>query len=341
LKKTIKTLRDKQQNPTNSNLLFDITDDSYANVTLDNTFAVFKSINDILYLIYSNKKKNIICIDLKNKNKISEIKSHHRETINNIRHFIDDINKRDLIISLSNKDNNAKLWNLNNWECILNLENIYNNGNLFSACLLKDLNKYYIITSNLNFQGESHNMKIFDLNGQQIKEINNSNDKTYIIDSYYDKKTFKNYIIVCSQNYVKSYDFNKNELYHKYDDEDKNGHQSITINEYDEIIKLIESSCGIIRIWNFHSGILLSRINIGDIDIRSICLWDKDHLFVGCYDKTIKYINLECKNIIQSLIGHNNYVISVKKIDHPLYGKCIISQGWKNDQIKIWSFKDN
>ena len=60
---------------------------------------------------------------------------------------------------------------------------------------------------------------------------------------------------------------------------------------------------------------------------------------MGCYDKTIKYINSENKNIIQSLTGHNNYVISVKKIDHPLYEKCLISQGWKNGQIKIWSFK--
>ena len=126
-----------------------------------------------------------------------------------------------MIISLSNKDNNAKLWNLNNWECILNLENIYNNGNLFSACLLKELNKYYIIASNLNFQGESQNMKIFDLNGQQIKEINNSNDKIFIIDSNYVKNTFKNYIMAGSKNYVKSYDFNKNELYHKYDEKIK------------------------------------------------------------------------------------------------------------------------
>ena len=126
-----------------------------------------------------------------------------------------------MIISLTNKDNNAKLWNLNNWEYILKLENIYNNDDLFSACLLKELNKYYIITSNLNFQGESQNMKIFDLNGQQIKEINNSNDKIFIIDSNYVKNTFKNYIMAGSKNYVKSYDFNKNELYHKYDEKIK------------------------------------------------------------------------------------------------------------------------
>ena len=170
----------------------------------------------------------------------------------------------------------------------INIENIYNSGNLFSACLLKEDNQYYIITSNLNFQDISHPMKVFNFDGQQIKQINNSNDKTFIINWYYDKKTFKNYIITGCQDLVKSYDFNKNELYHKYDDQDSDGHQSFVINDYNDIIKLIESSLGIIRIWNFHSGLLLSKINIGDIDLRSICLWDKNHIFIGCYDKTIK-----------------------------------------------------
>ena len=318
-----------------------MTVDSYANVTLDNTFTVFKSINNIFYLVYSNRKKNIISIDLKNLKKISEIKNCHRENINNIRHYLDEINNRDLIISLSNKNNNLKLWNINNFECILNIENIYNSGNLFSASLLKEDNQYYIITSNLNFQDISHPMKVFNFDGQQIKQINNSNDKTFIINWYYDKKTFKNYIITGCQDLVKSYDFNKNELYHKYEDQDSDGHQSFVINDYDDIIKLIESSLGIIRIWNFHSGLLLSKINIGDIDLRSICLWDKNHIFIGCYDKTIKYINIEKKNIIGSLSGHNNYVISIRKIEHPIYGRCLLSQGWKNDQIKLWSFNED
>ena len=35
--------------------------------------------------------------------------------------------------------------------------------------------------------------------------------------------------------------------------------------------------------------------------------------------------------------GHNNSVLTLKKIKHPTYGECMISQGYNVDQIKIWA----
>ena len=64
---------------------------------------------------------------------------------------------------------------------------------------------------------------------------------------------------------MKSYDYSKNELYIKYLDNlnEKKPHCSIVINNNKKITKLIEScDDGIIRIWNFHSGALLKKINI-------------------------------------------------------------------------------
>ena len=95
----------------------------------------------------------------------------------------------------------------------------------------------------------------------KIKEINDSNFTTFFIDSFYDNKYSKNYIITSNNGYIKSYDFNKNELYRKYCDNDNRGHFCIIINNDKKIIKLIESVCdGNIRIWNFHSGVLLKKI---------------------------------------------------------------------------------
>jgi len=54
--------------PKDIKFLTDIVNDSYDNKGLDNAFIVFNSINQILYLIYSNKSKSIICYDL-NENK--------------------------------------------------------------------------------------------------------------------------------------------------------------------------------------------------------------------------------------------------------------------------------
>ena len=93
-----------------------------------------------MYLIYSNKKKVIICYDLNEQKKIKELKFNHNEYITNFRHCLVEINKRDLIMSVSMIDNNIRIWNFNNWECIQNLTNINNVGWLLSACFLKENN---------------------------------------------------------------------------------------------------------------------------------------------------------------------------------------------------------
>ena len=123
-----------------------------------------------------------------------------------------------------------------------------------SACFLKENNQIYVIASNLNKNGNWEYIKVFDLNGQKIKEINNSNEKTVCIGIYYDKILSKNYIITGNSGYIKSYDYNNNQLYHKYNEYSNKEHFSIIIHNNKNIIRLIESStCGYIRIWNFHS----------------------------------------------------------------------------------------
>jgi len=217
-------------NPIEIEFLENITNDSFPDACLDNIFCIFKSINDIYYIVYTNKNRSIISLNLGNNNKINEIKNAHEETIRNFRYYLDKINKRDLIISISCKDNNIKLWNIYNMECLLNIKNIYKEGALFSACFLHDNNEYYIISSNCNFYGDSDIIKIFDFKGNEVKEINESNDKTFFIDSYYDSKLSKHYIITGNQGYVKSFDYNENKIYFQYsDNNDKRAHDSIII----------------------------------------------------------------------------------------------------------------
>ena len=329
-------------NPKNIEYLYDIVNDSYSDFYLANTFSIFKSINDILYLVYSNKNKSIIFYNIINNKRIKEIQNAHNKYITNIRYYLDKINKRDLILSISADDNNIKLWNIynNDINCLLNIKNINKGDHLYSACILIDNNNNYIITSNSNFFGDNENMKIFDFNGNKIKEINNSNDITYFIDSYYDNKLSKNYILTGNRDYIKSYDYNKNDIYRKYSDNNNNCY-SIIINESKEVIKIIESSYdGNLRIWNFHSGELLTKIKVSNESLREICMWNNEYIFIGCDDKTIKLIELKNGIIIKELKGHKKEVISIKTIIHPKYGKCLISQGAENDSIKLWINKN-
>ena len=101
---------------------------SYTPHALDNTFIVFTSIENIITIIYADINLSIISYNLNDNKKINEIKNAHKNEISNFRHFLDKNNKRDLIISISAKDNNLKLWNYNNFECLINLDKIYSEG---------------------------------------------------------------------------------------------------------------------------------------------------------------------------------------------------------------------
>ena len=51
---------------------------------------------------------------------------------------------------------------------------------------------------------------------------------------------------------------------------------------------------------------------------------------------TIKIIDLDNGIVIKNINGHNSGVISIKKIMHPEYGECLLSQGALYDQLKLW-----
>ena len=327
---------DNQNTKDDFKFMKDLSIDSYSDNYSDNTFTVFKSINDIFYLIYTNQYKSILSYNLIDNKKISEIKNAHSEVITNFKHYLDKINKIDIVMSISMLDNNIKLWNINDIKCLLSIKYIYATGNI-SACFIKENDQDYIVTSNSNYPSNPEPIKVFDFYGDQKKEIKYSNDNAFSIESYYDQKLSNNYIITGNRGYVKSYDYDKNKKYKKYYDSDNKSHKSIIIYNSNDIVKMVESSYdGNIRLWNFHTGELLNKINISDNALYGICMWNDEYLFVGCEDKEIKLIDLNKGIITKNLIGHNSEVLTLKKIFIPQIGNILISQGWHEDKIKLW-----
>ena len=204
--------------PLNIKYLENIVEDSFAYVILSNTFTVFLSIEKIAYLIYCNANNSIVCYDLEKEQKICEIKNPHEDYITNLIHYLYIKNNTDLIMTISLDDNNIRIWNAKNWESLLNIKQIYTTGYLYSACFLYDNSKLYIIASNFNLLNTPEVIKIYDFNGNKINEIDESNDITYIIDNYYCSALSKNYIITGNLGFLKSYDFNKRQIKHKYFD---------------------------------------------------------------------------------------------------------------------------
>ena len=321
------------QNIYDIDLVSNIALDAYG-CSLDNIFIIFKSKSNILYLIYSTLNKSIIAYNLNQMQILIEIKNAHKDYIDNFRHSYDIKNKRDIILSLSSGDNNIKIWDVKNWECIYNINNIYKVGILLSACFLINENINYIITCNCFL----YNIIVIDFNGNKIKEINDSSNYTLFIDTYFDIKKNKYYIITGNRTNVKSYDYQNNLLYYTYSDNFSSHHRSVIIynDENDNIVKII-FSCeeGFIRIFNFHNGIMLNKISVHNEALLGICLWNKNYLYVGTKNKNIKIIDIKKGKIVNSFSSHNHWVCSIQKFKNVKCEECLITQGLDN-KIKLW-----
>ena len=153
-----------------------------------------------------------------------------------------------------------------------------------------------------------------------------------------------NFIITPEQSYC----YEENKIYTSYYDYEnyfikyigpKNYVSAIIFNEDKrKVTKIINSSMnGFIRIFNFHSGKLLSKI-LMENSLYGICLWNKNNIFVGCGDHTIRLIDINKGVVVKNknLYGHNHLVCSIKKINHPKFGECLISQGLAKDNIELW-----
>ena len=296
-------------NPFYIELSENIAMDAYG-CNLDNTFLIFETKSKIFYLIYSSIKKSIIAFNLNNMQIDCKINNAHKDYIDNFRHSYDIKHKRDIILSLSSGNNNIKIWDVNNWNCLYNINNIYKVGILLSACFLINENMNYIITCNCFI----FNIIVIDFEGKKIKEFNNSYNYTLFIDTYFDIKQNKYYVITGNRNNVKSYDYNTNKLYYSYDDGSSTNHRSVLINNVDEVVRIIfPCEEGFIKIFSFHTGILLNKINLNNEPLTGICFWNKDFLFGSSKNKTVNLIIIK-------------------------FGECLITQGLDN-KIKLWIIK--
>ena len=312
------------------------------------TFIVVNS-NEYLYLIYTNNKNSIIFYNLLDNKKVSEIKNAHISKINDLKHIYDTINERDLILSISHEID-IKIWDINKLECLSNFYNKINKDKFkyifisydWSACFLNDNNQIYVL-SDLN----SKQIEVFDLNGNIKKKIDNSSDGAKIIESYYDNKLSKNFIIVSFwAKVIRVYDYNQNKIYQTYlniicsnfNIFEKNKNVYLIASDY---FKKYD-----IKIWDFHSGKLLKIICVGtgeifktgnkdvflytpNYQIISLCKWNNDYIFVG-YNyfnnqrNIIKLLEIETGRILNELYFYRKKIQKIVKVVHPKYSACLL-----------------
>ena len=179
--------------PINLKVYKTLTQSSYITSSVDNTIDVFTSLNNEILLVYATKFKSIEFFDIVKQKYHKTILNAHNGQILTIRHYCPNNINKDMILSGSNGDYSVKIWDLETFTCIFNINKIYQEGNMYSVCVLFDVyqKESYVYTS-----CDKDYIKIFNFDGKFKKNIIKTNlNETYFIDTYYDKRDFKYYLI--------------------------------------------------------------------------------------------------------------------------------------------------
>ena len=317
-----------------------IINDAYCSTETENSFIIINSINGDSYIIYANFYKSIISYNLSKKKIDKDNKTAHSCYISCFQYYYEQDSHQEIIMSLSYLDRNIKLWTFKNWQCIINVKEIYSDGYLYSAYIFNKNKMNYFIVSNFSdkISDYIHPIKVYNYKGRKykfIQDIKDSNFNTLLVKTFaYNNKIF---IVACGEEKIISYNFDENSLYKKYEDNITTNIFSFTIFHKEESIRII-SSCDdkYIRIWNFLTGELLNKIKINCIKLRGISIYDEKNLFVGCGDNSIKLVELEKNSVSKSFEGHEKKITSIKIQYIKNFGKCIFSHGY-DDKIILWN----
>ena len=262
------------------------------------------------------------------------------------------------------RDSNIFIWEINNKEFIKIKMITICGDQINNICLFKDKKRNEMNIFYSEF--ESSTINVMDFNDDKsIKKIN-INNNIYFLDVL--EKDNQLYIISGLLNEVLVIANNENQKYYKNKIKEHNnrerGHECVIIYESTNVEnnkKLIDSDCEgkCINIFDFDTRDLLFILDFKNSKPLGIEVWNENHIVVSCLEdvenKFIKIIKVNLtkklynqkisdleKNedggegkIIYSLKGHEEGVLSTKKMINRKYGEFFVSIGMDR-RIKLW-----
>ena len=178
-------------------------------------------------------------------------------------------------------------------------------------------------------------LKVFDIKGSKVKEINNIKSDINYIDIYYDKNLKKNFIVLIDRT-LSSYDYTTNKLYKKYCDKKLDPYgDTVNINAGKKIVKIMVCDHnGYIKIFNFHTKELFFESRAGG---SGFCYWNDQYIFA--YEKYDKFVLIDSISPVKKKFfeGHKNTIFKLVKFIHPKYGECLITVSER--ETKLWIIK--
>ena len=293
-------------------------------------------------LIFPSKNFSIKIVRLKDNQLIKTLEGHTGK-ITLIRKFHNNINKKEYLIS-SGKNSEVKVWDLSdNYSLLFSLKIDYSiNTNIYSCILFFSENKgNYLITSSNENKDEDYT-KIYDFNTKELKanlELTNQVEIFYMLS--WNNGT-NDYLIESSNGRILLHNLETKKLFHILNPPNKSCQNSMCLIRNPDTNKLdllgVTTIHGSIDFWDLTTFKLKFSVIYKTSYFYDIINWYDKYIIVGeKFNSSIIIIDLLQQKVITVIKNKNNsFVISLKKIRHPLFGECLLSSDLDNN-ISLWT----
>ena len=321
-----------------------IIKDNYDDYFISDSFEIYYSYhnyNDIM-LVSPNKQYEIRIISLKTK-KLIRVLRGHSAPIGIVRHFFDQKNKIDYLISVD--DNKVlQVWDLsNNFKIKQTLNLMYKS--IYSAIMIFDSLNDYIITSTFNNQNLAEDFtKIFNLeDGKFLRNIGSKlPSKSHYLLPWKNPEDNLWYVIDYCVGKILIYPINGDdklfELKAGVDFESQlTYYYGITMGkDFTNLCAVSEG--GYIHIWNLLNKNLIYTKRINKGNLNTLLKWSDRYIIVSDKKNCSFYvIDIIDDRIITKISKDvNDFIKCFKKVKHPTLGECLITCNHAH-LIQLWA----
>ena len=301
-----------------------------------------KKQNNELFLISADKNDSISITRIKDKKLIKSIPRGFKKSIKMLRHFYSPIKTTDYLIS-SFSNSILKIYDLsNNYNLIHTIDVDYSSNSIIYSSLLYFSEKGDFLITSSNSNENNDYTKIYDFsNGALVENINFTNR----VDIYYLllwNKENNDYLIQCSIRDIYLYNFENKDITVLHKNENSTIHNSACLVKKNDGIDYlyVGNVNGLIDVWNLQNYNLEQSIKYSKSYFYHLISWNNRYILVAeKMNCSIIVIDTEVNKVVSVYKDiHQSFVVSLKKIMHPIYGECLLSSDL-NNEIYLWTHR--
>ena len=312
---------------------------------LNDIFEIFLCQKNNSYYLASPKSTtfHISIISVDEINLVTSLKGH-TNNITSVKYFNNENNKNEEYLISSDLNKLVLIWDITDNFKLKHKITTEFEDKIYGNCILFNINKQnYIVTSTIHESNDEKKSgtKLYSLtDGKFQKSLKNSNkNQTYYLISWFNNKDNNNYLIQLGYGKNLINNINTNEVYAEFDTENESYHYcGVLFKNNDKEYLCHTSYDGNIYIWDLYEKKLFNSIDTNSCSLDYVIAWNTKYFIIADdMNNAFLIVDIEELKVVES-IGekHEEGVVCVKKMNHPVFGESLLTAS-EDNTIKLWT----